>query len=1026
MKGIIAAAAAAVALCAVPAQAADGAVYTFSGVNIITDGSTNDITDVKLTDDITVTTSGDMNRKYAAVTDLEHNSEVGTFPAEKEFTVEGSYIYLATASSNDNTIITLNMPEIKKGSEVTLNFAKPVVTNNGSTLRNTNDPYAYFQIGDRYISLNGDNFNEWRTESVVIGMDTDEIVFHCDKWGAVAIKSIEVSDGNGAELYSLDITSNRYTNINVDGIKFFTDETGKLTIPSLPAGETLEVSAEKVGYSSAEKSVTIGKTENELDMVLECEKDSVYYESDFSGGAGSLALDGSYDIGTAAENVSSFKSSVTFSDGGSLAVKGSDGKALLDIRYSDGIYVNGTLITSKDNMEFEAVFDRDENKLVITENGKVTSIDADLSGMADIAAVEGSGATLEYIDVSYPDMASIAIDGPDKVSISDGFEKKVMYTASPEYMRPGTNVAYSVSGSEFVSIDESGIMTIRDGANGKVKLTVQYNGASAEKEVEIVPAPAIKEWNAQSRTLQLGSSEKFEISGCTDEYGGDALYTLRDFSSSDESVIMIDKNGVMTAVGKGTATITANAFTGSDNTVSVEYTVDKFYASGILDGDTTYVPGDIASDTGEYIVYYSDGTVEKAELSEIGAAVSAEDGMLLTIMYDETGKLGSVQCKNVSAGEKIPVSNGARREYLKTESGLKEISAADTVMSGFVLSHGGGCQYEIVPVYRFENIGDVKDAGKQLSGAVADGFYDIAFKKAEPSRGDIYVNGYMVGNNVDQADADRKVTDGALYTANDIRIEGGALTVSMCDGSTMLDHVEAVKKPEFYDRPQRLYIIGDSLACEYYGTFENEVGGGRSGWGQQIGDYLNIPVTNLANSGQYAAGLYTTAFPSVIENGEPGDILLIECAYNDRSYSTREEMTRCVKSMIEQCRANGIIPILVTPNASAHDYKPSVVWSSYLRDIAVDTECQLIDLSKESYDFLYSVYGDDKDGNITKIYNLTENSGDNLHSSYAGAYKWASIVAQGLKDLGYGEIINTEFSYTFTDILGNEIKAEIR
>ena len=575
-------------------------------------------------------------------------------------------------------------------------------------------------------------------------------------------------------------------------------------------------------------------------------------------------------------------------------------------------------------MEFEAVFDRDENKLVITENGKVTSIDADLSGMADIAAVEGSGATLEYIDVSYPDMASIAIDGPDKVSISDEFEKKVMYTASPEYMRPGTNVAYSVSGSEFVSIDESGIMTIRDGANGKVKLTVQYNGASAEKEVEIVPAPAIKEWNAQSRTLQLGSSEKFEISGCTDEYGGDALYTLRDFSSSDESVIMIDKNGVMTAVGKGTATITANAFTGSDNTVSVEYTVDKFYASGILDGDTTYVPGDIASDTGEYIVYYSDGTVEKAELSEIGAAVSAEDGMLLTVMYDESGKLGSVQCKNVSAGEKIPVSNGA------------------------------------------------------------------------------------------------------LYTANDIRIEGGALTVSMCDGSTMLDHVEAVKKPEFYDRPQRLYIIGDSLACEYYGTFENEVGGGRSGWGQQIGDYLNIPVTNLANSGQYAAGLYTTAFPSVIENGEPGDILLIECAYNDRSYSTREEMTRCVKLMIEQCRAKGIIPILVTPNASAHDYKPSVVWSSYLRDIAVDTECQLIDLSKESYDFLYSVYGDDKDGNITKIYNLTENNGDNLHSSYAGAYKWASIVAQGLKDLGYGEIINTEFSYTFTDILGNEIKAEIR
>ena len=87
MNRFIAAAVIASSLFAAPALAlaAEDTSYTFSGVNIITDGSTNDITDVKLTDDITVTTSGDMNRKYAAVTDLEHNSEVGTFPADDEF-----------------------------------------------------------------------------------------------------------------------------------------------------------------------------------------------------------------------------------------------------------------------------------------------------------------------------------------------------------------------------------------------------------------------------------------------------------------------------------------------------------------------------------------------------------------------------------------------------------------------------------------------------------------------------------------------------------------------------------------------------------------------------------------------------------------------------------------------------------------------------------------------------------------------------------------------------------------------------
>lgn len=265
-----------------------------------------------------------------------------------------------------------------------------------------------------------------------------------------------------------------------------------------------------------------------------------------------------------------------------------------------------------------------------------------------------------------------------------------------------------------------------------------------------------------------------------------------------------------------------------------------------------------------------------------------------------------------------------------------------------------------------------------------------------------------------------------MYTAEDIKVKNGTINVSMTDGSTMLDYVEFTKHPSFYDRQQRVYIIGDSLACIYYGSFEQEVGGGRAGWGQQLPDYLKVPVTDLANSGQYAAGLYRTAFPSVIENGEEGDILLIECAYNDRNYSTRSEMTECVKDMIRQCREVGITPILVTPNASKHDYKPSVAWSSYLLDIAADTGCQYIDLSKESYDFLYSLYGDDKDNVVTMNYNLTAVGGDTLHSSYAGAYKWASIVAQGLKTLGYGDIVNTEFKYEFTDTLGNNITAQVK
>lgn len=1039
-------AAALIAICCIVvsagAIAADSITYTFSGINCITDGSPNDIADVPLTDKITVTTSGDMNRKYAAVTDLAHNNEVGTFPISENFKVKGSYIYLGTASSNDNTVITLNMPKIEKGRKVTLTFAKPTVTNNGSTLRNTGDPYAYFKIADRYISINGDNFDTWRTESVVTGEDTESIEFHCDKWGAVAISKIEVSDGDGKALHSLNITSTQYANIKVNGIKLCADENGSLTVPSLPAGEIVTVSAGKDGYKAAEKTVTIADSDTAVDIPLECETDAVYYESDFGNAAGTLALDGEYKFGDGieAKEVTRISANVTFTEGGSLAVNTDNGTAA-ELKYtSDGIYIGDELVTAKDNMEFTLTFDKQNNIAVMSQNGLSFKTGNAQTAFDVINSISGQNVTLEYIGVSYPDASKIIIDGPDKVSSVMNDTVFVDYAVEPEYHIPGTGVECSVSGDDGVSMDKYGRLWIKGNVSGKVTICAEYNGAKVYKDVEIIANPKIAEWQHDGKTLNLYSSEKFTIDNVKDEYGNrldydysvdNVQYThsvyLKDFKSSDESVIKIDQNGIMTAVGKGKATITANAYTGADNIISVDYTVDCFAIDGITESDISYAAGELIENENisSYQITYSDGTSEMIEETEIPAAAVKQDGLVTILSYDTDGKLISVQNENVKTGDKVAASNGNKRVYLCTDGEITKITDTDTTMNGYKIEHTAGVKYEIAPVYKFTNVGDVKDEGKTLDAVFDGGYYNITFKKAETARGDIYVNGFMVGNNVDQADADRKVTDGALYTAEDIKVKNGSINVSMCDGSTMLDYVTVEKQPYFYERPQRIYILGDSLACNYYGGFEQEVGGGRTGWGQVLSDFVNVPVTNLANSGQYAAGLYETAFPSVMENGVEGDILLIGCGYNDRSYSTREEMTACVKDMIKQCREKQITPVLITPNASEHDYKPSVVWSSYLKDIAIDEGCECIDLSKESYDFLYSLYGDNADSLVTKNFNLTEVGGDTLHSSYAGAYKWASIVAQDLKNIGYDDIINTDFSYTFTDTLGNVITAEV-
>lgn len=1023
-------------------MASDNAVYTFSGVNCVTDGSPNDVTNAQLTDKITVTTSGDMNRKYAAVTDLKHNNEVGTYPIGDKFKVSGSYIYLGTASVNDNSIITLNVPKIEKGSKVTLTFAKPTVTNNGSTLRNTGDPYAYFKIGDRYISINGDNFDTWRTESVVIGENTESIEFHCDKWGAVAISKIEISDGDGKPLHNLNITSTQYANLKVNGIKFCADENGNITIPSYPQNEYVTIIAEKDGYKTAETATTIADADANVNIPLECETDAVYYESDFGNTAGTLALDGEFKIGNGidAKEVTRISANVTFTEDGSLAVNTDSGKAS-EIKYnSDGIYIGDDKITSKDNMEFTLTFDKENNIAAISQNGVSFKTENAQTAFDVIKSISGQNVTLEYIGVSYPDTSKITIDGPDKVSSLANDTVFVDYAVEPEYHIPGTGVECYVSGVDGVSMDKYGTLTISENVSGKVTICAEYNGAKAYKDVEIVANPKIAEWQHEGKTLNLHSSEKFTIYNVKDEYGNrldydysvdDVQYThsvyLKDFKSSDESVIKIDQNGTMTAVGKGKATITANAYTGADNIMSVDYIVDCFAIDGITESDISYTTGKLTENENiiSYKITYSDGTSEEIKETQIPAATIKSDGLIAVLSYDAEGTLVSVQNESVKKGDKVPASNGSKRVYLCAGGKITKITDTDTTMDGYEIKHKSGKKYEISPVYKFSNVGDVKDNGKDLDAVFDGGYYNITFKKAETWRGDIYVNGFMVGNNVDQSDADRKLTEGSLYTAEDIKVKNGTINVSMCDGSTMLDYVTVEKQPDFYERPQRIYILGDSLACNYYGSFEKEVGGGRTGWGQVLSDFVNVPVTNLANSGQFAAGLYKTAFPSVIENGESGDILLIECAYNDRNYSTRDEMTACVKDMIKQCREKGITPVLITPNASEHDYKPSVVWSSYLKDIAVDTGCTLIDLSKESYDFLYSLYGDNADSAITKNFNLTEVGGDTLHSSYAGAYKWASIVAQGLKDNGFGDIINDTFSYIFTDTAGNKITAKV-
>ena len=341
-----------------------------------------------------------------------------------------------------------------------------------------------------------------------------------------------------------------------------------------------------------------------------------------------------------------------------------------------------------------------------------------------------------------------------------------------------------------------------------------------------------------------------------------------------------------------------------------------------------------------------------------------------------------------------------------------------------------GAAAEIAPVYRYENLTGLSSAAAELKTEIEDGLYNFTFLKADTKRTDIYVNGAMVINNLQQTGYNRSVKARTTLRLKDINVTGGSVSVSLTDtqGKDTLDYCEFYKAPTIIERKPKVYVIGDSLVASYYGTISGEDVKAQYGWGQVIGDLFtdDVEVVNLANGGHYATILETTAFPGVIANAQSGDYLLIESGYNDMKHNEAIDTQEAVERMVRGAEDKGIIPIVVSPNASmqkdelADDYAESVRYTAAMKAAAENTGALYIDLSGESYKFYREHYGDDRDTAINTYHFPKASTPDYLHHNYLGAVNCARIVAQGMYDAGIG-FINTDYEYTFTDAAGEAI-----
>lgn len=376
---------------------------------------------------------------------------------------------------------------------------------------------------------------------------------------------------------------------------------------------------------------------------------------------------------------------------------------------------------------------------------------------------------------------------------------------------------------------------------------------------------------------------------------------------------------------------------------------------------------------------------------------------------------------------------------------------------------------EISPIYTYTSMNDeafntadgITLSDMSVLNRIEDGRYDISIQKADEKLTDIYINGGMVANNVEQTGKGRGRSKGALYTAKDIKIEGGSVRINTqrdeWNGTTYptapISDITIKKSPSIVNRKTKITILGDSLVAEYYGgRRESDLGSNQTGWGQQLANFIDTDkyeIVNLANSGHYAKILYETAMGGAIANSMEGDIIICQCGYNDRVRSDEVEMTEYMEKMMADANAAGIKMIFVSPPATCDDetkytasanyknpidttaadyvntsYSYPVRYGQTVKETAERLGTGFIDLSKLSYDYMTMLYGADIN-RATDLYVKNFGVSDKTHLSYAGAMKWASFIAQNLYDNNFIKSINTEFSYSQTDTLGNNIVCSV-
>ena len=201
----------------------------------------------------------------------------------------------------------------------------------------------------------------------------------------------------------------------------------------------------------------------------------------------------------------------------------------------------------------------DKTVASVDQNGTVKGLKG---GTAVITAKAANGLKATCTVKVVVPVTKITLD-TNSVSLKKGTTQTLTATITPSYATY-KKVTWSTSDSSVVSVNQSGL--IKGLKTGTAAITAKSsNGKTAKCTVTVYVDPTKVTLNKTAVTLKKGGTYTLTAT-VSPSYASNKTVT---FKSSDENVAAVDGSGRITAVGGGTATITASTYNGKTATCKV-------------------------------------------------------------------------------------------------------------------------------------------------------------------------------------------------------------------------------------------------------------------------------------------------------------------------------------------------------------------------------------------------------------------------------------------------------------------------